>query len=248
MLQFDEAQAKQVETTYLTPDIVEQRRATRAILALQPGERVLDIGSGHGFLAEEMAEEVGPEGRVCGVDPSESMLAIARRRETAVEYGAGDAVSLPHADETFDAAVATQVYEYVPDMPAALAEVRRVLRPGGRLLILDTDWDAVVWHSSDRDRMMRVLEKWNGHLAHPYLPRVLPGLLRDAGFELRHSSIYPILNQGARTDTLSHGVMPLIAEFVGDPEWAEDLRGLGEDYFFSLNRYLFVAYRAGVRE
>ena len=244
MLQFDDAAAKQVESTYMTPDVVEQRRATHALLALQPGERVLDIGSGPGFLADEMAEEVGPEGAVHGVDPSESMLAISRRRETRVEYAVGDALALPYEDGTFDAAVATQVYEYVPDMPAALAEVRRVLRAGGRLLILDTDWDAIVWHSSDRDRMMRVLEKWNDHLADPYLPRRLPRLLRDAGFELASTTIIPILNQGSGTATLSHGVMPLIADFVSDQEWKEDLLAMGEDYFFSLNRYVFVAYRS----
>jgi hypothetical protein len=119
-----------------------------------------------------------------------------------------------------------------------------VLRPGGRLLVLDTDWDAIVWHSSDRDRMMRVLEKWNDHLADPYLPRRLAGLLRDAGFELAATTIIPILNQGAGTNTLSHGVMPIIADFVDDRAWMEDLLGLGEDYFFSLNRYVFVAYRA----
>jgi arsenite methyltransferase len=244
MLQFDEKQAKQVESTYMTPDVVEQRRATRELLALRPGETVLDIGSGPGFLADEMAAEVGPDGAVHGLDPSEAMLAIARRRETRVEYAVGDATSLPYPDQTFDAAIATQVYEYVPDMPAALAEARRVLRPGGRLLILDTDWDAVVWHSSDRDRMMRVLEKWNDHLADPYLPRRLPALLRDAGFELTSTTIIPILNQGSRTDTLSHGVMPLIAEFVDDQAWMEDLLTMGEDYFFSLNRYVFVAYRS----
>jgi arsenite methyltransferase len=244
MLQFDEKQAKQVETTYMTPDVVEQRRATRALLALQPGEKVLDIGSGPWFLADEMAAEVGPEGAVHGVDPSESMLAIARRRESSAQYALGDAVSLPFEDETFDAAIATQVYEYVPDMPAALAEVRRVLRPGGRLLILDTDWDAIVWHSSDRDRMLRVLEKWNDHLADPYLPRRLPKLLRDAGFELASTTVIPILNQGPETATLSHGVMPLVAEFVDDQGWKEDLLAMGEDYFFSLNRYVFVAYKS----
>jgi arsenite methyltransferase len=244
MLQFDEDTTKRLEATYMTPDVVEQRRAVRGLLALQPGERVLDIGSGPGLLADEMAEEVGPEGRVHGIDPSESMLAIARRRDTPVEYAAGDALALPFADAAFDAAVATQVYEYVPDMPAALAEVRRVLRPGGRLLILDTDWDSIVWHSSDRERMLRVLAKWNDHLADPYLPRRLPRLLRAAGFELRNAAIIPILNQGADTDVFSRGLLAVIADFVGDPEWADDLTSLGDDYFFSLNRYVFVAYRS----
>jgi arsenite methyltransferase len=243
MLEFDEATAKQVEATYQTPDVVEQRRATRAILALQPGEHVLDIGSGPGFLAAEMAEEVGPEGRVVGVDPSESMLAMGARRGARVEYVEGDAVKLPFADATFDAAVATQVYEYVPDMPAALAEARRVLKSGGRLLILDTDWDSIVWHSSDRARMLRVLERWNDHLADPYLPRRLPGLLRDAGLDLREATIIPILNRGEAED-FSRGVMQVIANFVDDQAWAEDLRAMGEDYFFSLNRYVLVGYKS----
>jgi arsenite methyltransferase len=244
MLQFDDDTARQVEATYQTPDMVDQRRRTRALLALQPGERVLDIGSGPGLLAAEMAADVGPEGRVCGVDQSASMLAMARRREPAVEYASGDALALPYEDEAFDAAVSTQVYEYVADMPAALAEARRVLRPGGRLLILDTDWDSIVWHSSDRDRMLRVLEKWNGHLADPYLPRRLPGLLRAAGFDLREAAIIPILNRGADPDTYSRGVLPVIASFVGDQEWAADVAGQGDDYFFSINRYLFMAYRS----
>jgi SAM-dependent methyltransferase len=203
---------------------------------------VLDIGSGPGFLAAEMAAEMGPDGRVVGLDPSESMLALGRRRGAPAEFVEGDALALPFGDESFDAAVATQVYEYVADMPTALAEARRVLRPGGRLLILDTDWDSIVWHSGDRDRMQRVLLKWNDHLADPYLPRRLPRLLREAGFELAEATIIPILNHGTDPAAFSRGVLPLIADFVGDPEWAADLKAMGEDYFFSLNRYVFVAY------
>ena len=253
MLDFDEENARRLEAVYTTPDVVDQRRAIRAALSLQPGERVLDIGSGPGFLAAEMAAEVGPGGRVHGIDPSESMLASARRRDAPVEYGTGDALALPFPDEHFDVAVCTQVYEYVEDIAAALAEARRVLRPGGRLLVLDTDWDSIVWHSGDRERMQRVLAAWNEHLADPYLPRRLPGLLRAAGLEPTKTAIIPILNVGADRDMYSAGMSGVVAAYVagrgGVSEadaiaWHQDLAGLGDDYFFSLNRYLFVAQRS----
>ena len=253
MLQFDEENARRLAAVYMTPDVVEQRRAIRAALSLQPGERVLDIGSGPGFLAAEMAAEVGPNGRVHGVDPSQTMLASARRRDASVQYGIGEALALPFPDEHFDVAVCTQVYEYVEDIAAALTEARRVLRAGGRLLVLDTDWDSIVWRSGDRERMERVLAAWAEHLADPYLPRRLPGLLRAAGLEPTETAIIPILNVGADRDTFSVGMSGLVAAYVvgrgGISEadataWEQDLAGLGDDYFFSLNRYLFVARRS----
>ena len=93
-LQFDDEASRRAEALYATRDFVEQRRATRAALALGLGENVLDIGSGPGLLACEMAAEVGALGSVDGVDPSESMLALARgrratggRRRDAVRRG-----------------------------------------------------------------------------------------------------------------------------------------------------------------
>jgi len=253
MLQFDEENARRLEAAYMTADVIEQRRAIRAALALRRGERVLDIGSGPGFLAAEIAAEVGPTGRVYGIDPSETMLARARQRDAPVEYGIGDALALPFPDEHFDVAVCTQVYEYVEDIAAALTEARRVLRAGGRLLVLDTDWDSIVWHSGDRARMERVLAAWAEHLADPYLPRRLPGLLRATGLQPRKSVIVPILNVGADRDTFSAGMSRIVTAYVvgrgliSEAEataWEQDLAGLGEDYFFSLNRYLFVAERS----
>jgi SAM-dependent methyltransferase len=246
-LEFDERQSRAVEETYATRDIVEQRRATLAELGLQAGERVVDVGCGPGYLCAEMA---AAGAAVVGVDPSPAMLALAERRGSGVELLRGDALSLPVEDGRFDAAVSTQVYEYVADIEGALREVARVLRPGGRLLILDTDWDSIVWRSSDDARMERVLRAWEEHLAHPRLPRVLPSLLRDSGFTLRRTSIVPVLNVGYARDTYSAQVLGMIAEFVSDRQgisadeataWRDDLRSLGEDYFFSLNRYLFVA-------
>ncbi|HEU5266842.1 MAG TPA: methyltransferase domain-containing protein, partial [Jatrophihabitans sp.] len=100
MIQFDDEVSRQVEAVYTTADIVEQRQATRQLLDLRPGEDVLDIGSGPGFLAAEMAEAVGPSGTVHGVDPSEQMRALAARRDPAapaapVTIGSGEATALP---------------------------------------------------------------------------------------------------------------------------------------------------------
>ena len=257
MVNFDDATARTIETMYSTADIVEQRRAVLELLDPQSGEDVLDVGSGPGYLAWEIAQLVGSRGSVDGVDPSESMLSIAARRSAGehagtLRFGVGEALALPFPDGSFDAVTATQVYEYVPDMSAALAEARRVLRPGGRLLILDTDWDSLVWHSLDPDRMRRVLTAWNEHLADPYLPRRLGRLLTDAGFTVARRHLHPLFNAGYDEHTVSAGVMGLVADFVPgragvtDAEaeaWRADLLGLGADYFFSLNRYLFLAVR-----
>jgi arsenite methyltransferase len=254
-MDFDERTSRHLEAAYMTPDVVEQRRLVIEALALQRGEHVLDIGSGPGFLACEMAAVVGDQGSVHGVDTSESMLSIAAHRERApgsapTEFRASDALELPYPDASFDVAVSTQVYEYVEDMPAALAQVRRVLRPGGRLLILDTDWDSVVWRSSDRDRMRRVLAAWDEHLADPHLPARLTGLLADGGFTVTLRSTIPILNAGFDSDTYSAGLIGFVTGFVPGRQgiteddaraWADDLVGQGSDYFFSINRYVFVA-------
>lgn len=254
MLIYDEAAARRIEVQYSTPDIVEQRRVTLEALALRPGERVLDIGVGPGYLALEMARAVGARGKVCGIDVSEVMLGLASRRCAGVDWvelRAGDAASLPFDDASFDAAAAVQVYLFVNDVDAALAGLHRVLRPGGRAVVIDTDWGTCAWNSADPERMRRVVAAWTTRFAHAHLPRALPGKLRRAGFELERIQVVPLVNTHPGRDTYSGLQIPEMAKFTAGRNgvtldeasaWEAELARLGEagEYFFSLNRYVFL--------
>ncbi|HEX2477047.1 MAG TPA: methyltransferase domain-containing protein, partial [Lacipirellulaceae bacterium] len=216
-LQFDEEISRKVEALYLTPEVVAQRREVLKALELRKGERVLDIGSGPGLLAYDMAALVGSAGRVCGIDTSEDMLAMSRKRcadQPWTEFQKADATNLPYPENNFDAAVSTQVYEYVADIPAALAELSRVTRPGGRVVVMDTDYGSLVIHTADEARMGRVLSAWNEHFVHAGLPRILSRQLRDAGFTIRQRDVIPMFNPEYHENTFGKGALYIMASFA----------------------------------
>jgi len=256
-LLFDEEATKRLLAAYVTPDVEAQRDQFVRALGPHTGERVLDVGSGPGFLAGAIAHAVGPGGRVSGVDISEPLLAVARSHcahQSWVEFRHADATRLPFADHAFDAAVSIQVLEYVRDVDAALAEIHRVLRPGGRVVIVDTDWDSIVWRCADRERMNRILAAWEPHAADSYLPRTMAGRLHRAGFRVESQRVIPLFNPVFDPNSYSNRIMDLMVSFVAGRDgitrdeaeaWAADLRQSGArgEYFFSLNRYLFLAFR-----
>ena len=257
-LDFDAEAAQRIERAYLTPDILDQREVVLEQLAVQPGESVLDIGVGPGLLALDLAREAGPEGSLLGIDTSAAMIEMTRQRceqHPCAEFEVADACDLPCEDESIDCVVSTQVYEYVSDMPLALSELYRVLKPGGRCLILDTDYDSLVLRNETPSLTERILEAWDEHFVHRDLPRQLSGLLRAAGFERDSVQVLPLLNAEYHRDTFSYGLIRVMAGFaVGragiteqeSQAWLEGLDRLGEqhDYFFSLNRYLFLARKS----
>jgi ubiquinone/menaquinone biosynthesis C-methylase UbiE len=103
-------------------------------LGLDEGARVLDVGCGTGRLARWIAERVGPKGAVTGVDPLEERIRIARSHGGAATYAVGRAEELgAFEDASVDAVCMSSVFHWIEDKARALGEVRRVLRPGGRL-------------------------------------------------------------------------------------------------------------------
>ena len=254
-LGFDEATARRIEALYQSPGAIRRRSLVLGLLRPRSGERILDVGCGPGFLAAELGAAVGPSGAVEAIDTSDAMLALSRARCGAqpwVSVRRGDAARLELADGAFDAAVSVQVHEYVKDVAGSLGAVFRGLRAGGRALVVATDWDSLVWHSSDPDRMRRVLSAFDEHLADAHLPRRLGPLLVHAGFALRRCEVLVHLDDAFDPSTFGHGLSDLIQRFVPGRRgvtheeadaWAADLAELGRrgEYFFSLNQYLFLA-------
>lgn len=212
------------------------------------------------FWPAELAEAVGPGGHVTGIDITEAMIALSEQRyadspiANRMTFRSADAAALPFDDHLFDAAVAVQVYEYVDDVDAALAELHRVLKPRGRALILDTDWDSIVWNATDAQLMRRVLDAWTGRFAHPHLPRTLTRRLKATGFEIDDRSVLVLFNPEYDPGTYSVAHLDIISDFVtkygslgaGEVQaWRDDLEALGPGsaYFFSLNRYAFLAHK-----
>lgn len=258
-LEFDERTARRLERNYLIGDAQRRRDIVRAALSAQPGERVLDAGCGPGFYCAELADEVGPDGAVVGVDLSPAMLELARRRcegRPNVSFADGPVTALPAEDAGFDALVSVQVLEYVPDIGAALREMHRVLRPGGRIVAFATDWAATSIHSGDDALTDRVLRAWDEHLAHPALPRVLAPRLRDAGFEDVSVTAHGFVSTAFAPDDYAGVTVPFIGRFVTgrqgiaaeDAErWVTDLQARAErgDAYVATLSCCFSARRPG---
>ncbi|HSS66182.1 MAG TPA: methyltransferase domain-containing protein [Gammaproteobacteria bacterium] len=134
--------AAEVYEDFFVPALFQQWTARVADAAeIGAGQRVLDVACGTGTLTREIAARVGAEGSVVGVDINDGMLEVARRKTPQVEWRRGAAEALPFEDHSFDAVVCQFALMFFTDRRAAIREMLRVLRPGGRLAV--AVWDRV---------------------------------------------------------------------------------------------------------
>jgi len=154
-----------------------------AELAPVAGETAVDVGSGTGEDVVAFAERVRPDGRAVGVEPSPGLRDEALRRAAGapVEYVDGRAEGLPFDDESVDVLRCERVLQHVDNPAAAVREMARVLRPGGRIALIDTDWATAILHPADPDVLRRMVDYFLSESANPFSGRQLRGLLAVEG-------------------------------------------------------------------
>ncbi|MEM7377919.1 MAG: methyltransferase domain-containing protein [Pseudomonadota bacterium] len=254
-VRFDKNAVAALEKSYLTPEIKHQRERMLAQLALTEGDRVLDAGCGVGLLTETLCERVGVSGRVAACDQSAAMVEATASRcagRANLDKHEASVCDLPFEDGSFDAVALAQVLLYVERPVDALCEVRRVLRPGGVVSIVETDWRGVVMATDEPERVRRVFAAWDAAVPSPGLPCALQPALQAAGLVFDAVEAVPLVNTRWDDDGFS---MPMVRDLArmavkrhaltsaeADALLAEmDARGDSDSYFFCVNRFVFRA-------
>ena len=158
----------------------------RQRLRLRAGQRLLDVGCGLGDAALALADDLGADGEVVGVDASAEMIGGARARARGarcrVRFSVGDALALDERNDSFDAARSERTLQWLADPEGAVAEMARVVRPGGLVSLIDTDWSTFEIHVGDDDLTRRVREAVRTERRRPSnIGRRLADVARAAG-------------------------------------------------------------------
>lgn len=163
------------------------RVEAEARLQVAKGGKVLDVGCGIGGATFRIADHVtGPTGLAAGIDISQAMVGVAQQRAAQrpeLAFRVGDAGAIPYPDGYFDAARSERVFLYLPDRLATIREMMRVTRPGGRVVLMDTDVDCTAIYSNNPALARKMTSLMAASLPNPYSGRELPSLAKQAGLK-----------------------------------------------------------------
>jgi len=165
----------------------EQKPRSLDLLAVRPGQHILDVGCGLGDVTQMLGAKVGPQGRVVGIDLSERLIVEARRRSAEtplpVEFQVADAARLAWPDGSFDGSRADRVLMFMDHPQQAVREMVRVIRPGGRIVIGEFDMETAIVDSPYRCLTRRLLDYWCDTIPNGWIGRQLPALFQEAGLQ-----------------------------------------------------------------
>lgn len=168
------------------PGVVRLRDWTLERLAPVAGETAVDVGSGTGSEVRRLAALVGQEGQAIGVEPHEGLRRVAEERVagSSARFVDGDAADLPFPDASVQVIRCERVFQHLWDADAAVREFVRVLAPGGRVLVIDSDWGSQVQHPGDPGVVRRMQEAFWARTPNPFAGRLLRGQFLRAGLEV----------------------------------------------------------------
>ena len=218
------------------------------------GQRVLDVGSGPGFFAQGLVSVVGETGQVDGVDINARFVADANDRAQSLKNLAFHHVEdhvLPFADGTFDCVICKNVLEYVPNLQASLGEVYRVVKPGGRVLVIDSDWGFVIVQPWDQTTVSRFFQAASPAFNEPLIGRKVGAVLQEVGFEKPRIRLSPFVDQTGRGLHVLRNMAGYIETFNTMPkEEVEELLGQVEataekdQFLFCLPQFLVCSQKS----
>lgn len=176
-----------------SPLIQQVKRRMLDICPVGAGDQVLDVGCGLGHEVRRLAQQVGPQGRVVGIDVNPAMITEARRRGAGLtlplSFEVGDAHQVGFPDSSFDLCRTERVLRYADRPEAVIGEMMRLTRPGGSVLAFDFDSDQTVIDAPDSVLVRRIAEVLDAAVPHPWVGRQLFGLFQRAG--LRDVRVVP---------------------------------------------------------